>query len=171
MVEAMPSAVYDMLVEYITPLYSASNIFQAQQNNYTLPKANSFILITQLDSSILGHPDFGYNSLDETTTLVGYQATWFQVDFYGENSFTACNKFKLLLESSYATTFLSDLNFSIYDVNDFSNLTNIFDSDKYLKRYTIKFRMFNNNRLDINDTGFSSVNLDLVLFPNGVENG
>jgi hypothetical protein len=164
----MLEAIYYLLVNLMDGFYTSDNIFYTQQNNFTLPKDNAFIVITQGDTFSTGKPTWNFKQ-DDTTTITNFEYTNMQVDFYHSTmtAFNASERLKIALESYYATDFLSDYGFTIYEVRETKNLTDIFDSETYLKRFVINFSMFNNNQFIPSTPSFDTLTPDLILFPEG----
>lgn len=127
------------LLSTIYTLYDKNNVFIAFQNDFTLPKISSFVIIWRLQARQKGTALRDYNGITEIKTLTGFNNVPWQIDFYGINSEQASDILLTYLMSSTASDYLIQYNAGIGKVSDVKNLTHYNDRDRYMLRYTINF--------------------------------
>lgn len=155
------------LIQKLSPLYPADNIYKAFNNSYPVPTNNNFVMMT-VYPEIKSHallPLYNYDDTLETETWKQIDEATFQVDFYGVNAITVSALFRAALQSAYATNYFlqNGYNCVVGIVQSTRNLTNTIDRDMYTLRYAVIFSIQFNNALTVSTLGFTETDLNVRL--------
>ena len=154
--EQIQQSIY-LFLKYISKDYvNDKNIFRANQNVGSVGKKD-FIIYTILNKNILSTPAIT-DKIDED--LVNYNNINFvniQADFYGENSLQVASICENYLNSRAANDFFNknNLKISTYICEQMINMTNVLDNKNYVERYVLKFSIFSNFEINVEQTYFN----------------
>jgi len=157
-----------MLAILVANYYDSNNIFQAYQNDYTIPANNKYIIITELDTTNISRPNSSFTGMlpQGTRQITNMDVTTFQLDFYGPPARQMAAGVRLYLQSPDGTQWLQAKgNITVYNINKLQNLTLVLDQRRYLPRFTFTFSVFNNNSVNYNMYGFNTVKPGLIYVP------
>lgn len=146
-----------------TPIYPANVIVQAYQNNYAEPADGNFVVMTQLNGRDNGQPFYNYDADNETESFTALRHTKLQVDFYGKYAEDCCAKFRIALTAWYGSNFMNEYDATVAEVDDMINLTAPLDRDQYQIRHAVRFALFNNTSITLDDPGFTETEQNIYL--------
>jgi len=166
----LTDAVYDLITHYAND-YDKNNIFLGNQNGYVQPKDGRFIIFWIISTKALGKPsEIQQYDTENDVTYMTYQAVrnaLIQLDYYGDLAELNSNKMATMLRASEASRFLGKYGFSLGEFTDVINLTNEFDSETYLARYSVTFNVFYDAVVDIENQAFNEVKIKDIKFIEG----
>ncbi len=144
--------------------YLVANIIQGNQNNNKLPADTDFVIMTPLDTRMMGLNGANeYDSIQEKDYYVSLNSTYFQVDFYGVKSALLAKQMELYLTTHECAELFNAYKCQVYDIEEAKNLTDGFDRGKYAQRHVLRFRLFDNNNITINSKRLEIFAIDVKL--------
>lgn len=154
--------IWTMVTTLLTAYYDPVNVFNAYQNNYTLPTHNNFAIITQKDIAQAALPLRDFDVINQQKVLTGFGDWEFQVDLYGDNADTAANILHIYVLASAASNYLLPFQLGIGKVKMIPpNISKVNDRDNYMKRYIVIFTVLNTNIVKIPMAGISYSDVEL----------
>lgn len=160
--------IWTMITTLLTSYYNPTNVFDAYQNNYTLPTHNNFIIITQKDiGKAKAYPLRDFDILTQEKVLTPFGDYEFQVDLYGDNADTAAHILHTYVDSPAGSNYLIPYQKGIGRVRQTPlNASKVNDRDNYMKRYIVIFTVLNTNvvRIPMQGIGLSDVELNFTEY-------
>lgn len=154
--------IWTMITTLLAAYYDPANVFDAYQNNYTLPTHNNFVIITQEDIGKVAYPLRDFDVLTQEKILTPFGDYKFQVDLYGINADTAAHILHTYVDSSAGSNYLIPYEKGIGKVNPIPiNASKKNDRENYMKRYIVIFTVLNTNIVRISMPGFGINDIEL----------
>jgi hypothetical protein len=155
--------IWTMITTLLAAYYDSINVFDAYQNNYTLPTHNNFIIITQKDiGKAPAYPLRDFDVLTQEKILTPFGDYEFQVDLYGINADTAAHILHTYVDSSAGSNYLIPYQKGIGKVKPTPiNASRKNDRENYMKRYIVTFTVLNTNIVRIPMPGFGLADVEL----------
>jgi hypothetical protein len=157
--------IYTMIKDLLSITYQyylPENIFYAYQNNYKIPQADDFIIITRRNSFQNGMPIKGFDVLNQKKIITAFGDWEYQIDLYGPFSDDASYILYTYLNSSSASNYLLEENMGIGKLYDPKNLSKSNDRDRYMKRYMILFTAMNISNVLIPTNGINLEDINIT---------
>lgn len=158
--------VNEILEDMFGTAYSTDNIFQEYQNDNYTPPQDDFISFFFLDAKAQGYPQNYFNNVQQKMIYNNLDSTGVQINFYGKKSMQDANQFRYFINSAYAADMWNSEGYSVHKVGELVNAceNNILDRQKYVKRFIVRFYIFNNTyfNADVSSTKTADVNLVYV---------
>lgn len=147
--------------------YISDNIFQNYPNDTCMPDDNNFVVMTKLYSKPYCALVQKFLTPDPITKTVKstanqLQATYFQVDFYGDLSSDFADKFSVAMQCGFANEFFISNNypFTIKSVEAPIQLTHSMDKEQYIDKFAVRFALENNVITDNTVDGTDAANIN-----------
>lgn len=154
--------VWTMITDLLSAYYDPNNVFDAYQNNYTLPTHNDFVIITQKNIGQVALPLRDYDVVNQKKVLTGFGDWSFQVDLYGNNADIAALDLQTYVLSSAGSNYLLPYELGIGKVKTYPpNMSKVNDRDNYMKRYIVEFTVLNTNILKVSMPGMGYNDIEL----------
>ena len=165
---SMFKGIGDLIVLLSGTYYPNTVIYKNFYNNTTLPTNNNFVVMNELSSTPLTSLVSSTWTVDEMTnenTEVINQLveTWFQIDFYGEQANIGASALATAMQSRIGNEFLTSYGYTVKSAESPRNLTFNMDRSEYIKRYCVKFSLFNNVIISNTIQSFNETTLNPLL--------
>lgn len=151
-----------MISELLPTYYSPDNIILSNQNNYTLPVINDFIIINDKDLAQAAYPLNGFDVINQMKTITPFDDREYQIDLYGNNADIAARILYSYTNSSAASNYLLQYNLAIGKVKKPINMTRVNDRDRFMKRYVFIFTALSAEEIKIPAQGLSLNDIEIT---------
>ena len=155
--------IWTMISELLVDYYLPANVFNAYQNDFTVPKTNEYIIINKKIAGQKSLPHRKFDYLTQTKIIEGNGGWEYQVDLYGPNADSAMDNLHLYLISPEASNYLFQYEQGIGAVRQPLNLSPVNDRDKYMNRFMIYFTALNISRLAIPCPGIALNDIEVTF--------
>ena len=132
-----------------------NNIFRSYQNEGSVSPDN-FIIFQIIGKSIKSTPVYKDDVINNKITYKNIAVLSVQADFYGELALDAVSQIEAYVNSRAANDYFKQNNIllSTYNNEQVQNLTGILDNKNYVSRYVLRFNLFSNYDLTVDQDYF-----------------